>query len=263
MKPMKRRAFFPYVTGGVSGSFLLGTVAGVGLGRAGAAVSAAHQPWARQSHSQQGEDLIVAAICDLFGIEHPTYLDIGAADPCQDNNTYLFYERECRGVLVEPNPAFCRKIKAVRPGDTVLNAGVGVTGERETTADYYVIGGRDGDYLNSFSKEQVDDVVKRSEGTRSVAKTIKMRLLNINSIIEQYLPAAPSFVSIDTEGLDFAILQTLDFERFRPSILCVETLIIGTTRVKTEILDLMTSKGYLVRGGTFVNTIFVDGRLLA
>jgi FkbM family methyltransferase len=260
---MNRRAFFPYLTGGVSGSFLLGTAAGVGLGSAGAAVSAAHRPWARQSHSQQGEDLIVASICELLGIEHLTYLDIGAADPCQDNNTYLFYEKKCRGVLVEPNPAFCRRIEAARPGDTVLNMGVGVTSARETTADYYLISGRDGDYLNSFSKEQVDDVAKRSGGTRSIAKTIKMPLVSINAIIEQHFKGAPSFVSIDTEGLDLAILQTFDFERFRPSIFCVETLIIGTTRVKTEILDLMTSRGYIARGSTFVNTIFVDSRLLA
>jgi len=205
--------------------------------------------------------LIVESICDFLGIRQPTYLDVGAADPCQDNNTYLFYQKHCRGVLVEPNPAFCRKIKTERPGDTVLNIGVGVTSQSE--ADYYVIGGRDGDYLNSFSKEQVDDIVARSDGLRSIARTIKMPLVNINRIIEQHFKAAPSFVSIDTEGLDLAILKSFDFDRFRPSIFCVETLVIGTTRVKTEILDLMTSKGYVARGSTFVNTIFVDTHLLA
>jgi FkbM family methyltransferase len=260
---MNRRSFFPCLTGGVSGSFLVGTLGGVGLGSAGAAVKAANRPWARQSHSQQGEDLIVESICDALRIAQPTYLDIGAADPCQDNNTYLFYEKHCRGVLVEPNPAFCRKIKAVRPGDTVLNVGAGTSGERETVTDYYVIGGRDGDYLNTFSKAQVDDIVAKSQGFRSVVKTIKMPLVNINRIIEQHFKTAPNFLSIDTEGLDLAILRTLDFDRFRPSILCVETLVIGTTRVETAIVDLLKAKGYVVRGSTFVNTIFVDGQLLA
>ena len=54
----------------------------------------------------------------------------------------------------------------------------------------------------------------------------------------------------------------LDFTRFRPAILCVETLKIGTTECESEILDLMQAKDYVVRGGTFVNTIFVDNQLL-
>ncbi len=89
-----------------------------------------------------------------------------------------------------------------------------------------------------------------------------MPLVNINRVMEDHFGAAPSFVSIDTEGLDLDILKSLDFRRYRPSVLCVETLVYGTKAVETEILTLMRSKDYTVRGSTFVNTIFVDDHRL-
>src|SRR5689334_8739949 len=128
MSATNRRTFFSRLTGGISGSFLLGTLGGLSAGAAGGALgSKASRPWSRLSHSQQGEDLIVASMCESLRIPKPTYLDIGAADPIRDNNTYLLYEQGCRGVLVEPNPAFCRKLKSQRPGDKVLNIGVAST----------------------------------------------------------------------------------------------------------------------------------------
>jgi FkbM family methyltransferase len=223
--------------------------------------SIASRPRGRQSYSQQGEDLIVDSIRSSLGISNPTYLDIGAADPIQDSNTYLFYQKGFRGVLVEPNPAFARRLRSERPLDRVLNVGIGVTDQKDM--DYYMIGGRDGAYLNTFSKEQAETIVARSEGTRSIEKVLKMPMVEINQIMKEYFPSAPTFVSIDVEGLDLAILKTLDFQRFRPAIVCAETLIIGTKRVETGVLELLKGNDYTIRGGTFVNTIFVDSRLLA
>jgi FkbM family methyltransferase len=258
---MNRRCFLPFLSGGISSSFLLGTLGG-GAAGASAAVAGinAKQPWAHSSHSQQGEDLIIESICRFLKIESPTYLDIGAADPIVENNTYLFYEKGSLGVLVEPNPVFGRKLEAQRPRDIVLNVGVGCNDLR--VSDYFMVSGRDGAYLNTFSKEEAEIIVSKSRGQRSIEKVVKLPLVNINAVIENHFPKAPDFVSIDTEGLDFEILKSLDFDRYRPAVLCVETLILGTMRVKTEILELMKAKGYSIRGGTFVNTIFVDDSLI-
>ena len=185
---MNRRTFLPWFTGGISTSFLVGTAGGIGVGSAGAAAGiAAARPWTRESHSQQGEDLIIESMCNSSDPK-PSYLDVGAADPIQDNNTYLFYQKGCRGVLVEPNPSFARRLEAKRPRDKVLNIGVGVSDQEQ--ADYYMIGGRDGQYLNSFSKQQVDDIVARSNGFRFVEKTIKMPLVNINKIMQEQFQGA-------------------------------------------------------------------------
>jgi FkbM family methyltransferase len=262
MSEITRRAFFPTVTTGISGGFLLGAIGGAASGAAGAVAGMKEgtRPWAKLSHSQQGEDLVAMCICESLEILNPTYLDIGAADPIVLSNTYLFYERGCRGVLVEPNPKFCRKLEAARPGDKVLNVGVGF--DDRDSADYYMVGGPDGEYLNTFSAEEAEVIRTKAKDARPIVNVIKMPLVNINKLIEENLHRAPDFLSTDTEGLDLAILKSLDFDRFRPKIICVETLILGTNRAETAILDLMASKNYTVRGGTFVNTIFVDNQLL-
>jgi FkbM family methyltransferase len=260
---MDRRTLLSRFTGGISSSFLLGTSGGIAVGAAGTAIGIqrSRPSWCKQSYSQQGEDLIVESIFESLGTRNPSYLDIGAADPIRINNTYLFYRKGCRGVLVEPNPAYCRKLKVERPRDKVLNVGVGFTGDKE--ADYYMIGGADDSAdLNTFSKKQAESYSAKTNGEGFVEKVIKMPMVNINVMMQENFGGAPSFLSIDTEGVDFDILGSLDFDRFRPSVVCVETLVFGTRRVEAKILDLMQSKDYIVRGGTFVNTIFVDNRLL-
>ena len=259
---MNRRTLLSRFTAGVSSSFLLGTSGGIIAGATGTvAAFEGSKPWSNLSHSQQGEDLIVESILGYLGITKPSYLDVGAADPIRINNTYLFYRKGCRGVLVEPNPAYCRRLTAARPGDKVLNVGVGFTGEKE--ADYYMIGGAvNSADLNTFSKEQAQECPSKTNGVGFVEKVIKMPMVNINVMMQENFSGAPSFLSVDTEGVDFDILSSLDFDRFRPSVVCVETLVFGTRRLESKILDLMASKDYVVRGGTFVNTIFVDNRLL-
>jgi FkbM family methyltransferase len=261
---MNRRTFFPWFTGGISSSFILGTAGGIGVGAVGTAagIQASRPRWSKQSYSQQGEDLIVESLADFLRIQKLSYLDVGAADPIRMNNTYRFYEKKLSGVLVEPNPACCQRLRATRPRDKVINAGIGFTDQKE--ADYYIIGG--GVYsedLNTFSKKQVDSYKAKSNGISLIEKVVRMPLVDINNLMEEHFHGAPHFISIDTEGVDLEILRTINFSRFRPSILCVETLIFGTSLVENQILDLMKSHDYTIRGSTFVNTIFVDNRALA
>lgn len=214
-------------------------------------------PWVRSSVSEQGEDLVLMRIFKALKMPRPSYLDIGSHDPIRFNNTYKLYTNGSRGVLVEPNPFFCDKSKKARPGDKVLNIGIGITDQQ--AADYYII--RDRSLLNTFSKQQADRLVKIS-GPRAIEKVIKMPLVNINKVIAQHFKKAPDLISIDVEGLDLDIIKSLDFEKYRPAVFCVETLEFNTRQLKTEIHQLMHARGYEVRAGTWVNTIFVDGKLL-
>ena len=107
--------------------------------------------------------------------------------------------------------------------DTTVEAGIGVTAARE--ADYYVM---TFDGLNTFSKEEADHQVEASQGKVSIREVIKMPLLNINDVMDEHFHGAPTFLSVDTEGLDLAILKSIDYGRFRPKIICAETLVSST-----------------------------------
>ena len=212
----------------------------------------------RLSYAQQGEDVVLQAVLEHLGIARPRYLDIGAFHPSVSSNTFLLYARGSRGVLVEPNPHMAGLLRRARPEDTVLEVGVSVDGSE--SADYYVI--RERPQLNTFSREQADRYVAES-GPQVIEAVVKVPLRTIDSILEEHFGSAPpDLVSIDVEGLDLPMLRSMSFDRFRPAVLCVETLVYGTKEQREPTLELLRGHGYEVRAGTFVNTIFVDGRRL-
>ena len=251
----------------LSSSFLIGALGGAA---AGAAATVAIAPkflrpqWlpGKLSYAQQGEDIALWQILVFaLGIEQPTYMDIGAHHPVFNNNTYLLYERGSRGVLVEPNPGLHGVLEQVRPRDVLVRAGIGATAQSE--ADFYIIGGSEDAQLNTFSREQAEALITRSKGHYRIERVMKIPLLGINDLMRKHWNGPPNLLSLDTEGYDLPILRSLDFERLRPDVICVETLEIGGRRVLKEIMQLMAQKGYDARGGSFVNTIFVDRRHLA
>jgi FkbM family methyltransferase len=263
---MDRRSFVKTLRDGVSGSFLVGGLGGAVVGGGSVAAYVANERLeqvGRLSYAQQGEDLVVQNVLDMIGIKGPiTYLDVGAYDPIFDSNSYAFYKAGGHGVLVEPNPSKIERLQTIRPRDKVVNVGVGLSAG-PTTGDYYVIGGPSGGLFNTFSKEDAEDVQTKSRGAHFIEKVLKMPLVNINTLMQEQLGGAPNFLSIDTEGLDLGILKTMDFDRYRPDVICVETMEVGGDAVSVDILRLLESKHYSARGATFVNTIFVDDRHLS
>jgi hypothetical protein len=115
---------------------------------------------------------------------------------------------------------------------------------------------------NTFSKEEAEHQERITDGRVKISKVIKMPLLDINDVMEEHFQGAPTFVSVDAEGLHQAILESIDYTRYRPPIICVETLVSGTKNTIPAIPAFMETKGYVDRGGSFVNTIFIDGNLL-
>lgn len=210
-----------------------------------------------RSYAQQGEDLVVGSILADLRIDNKArFLDIGAHHPIRSNNTYLFYTVGYRGVLVEPNPYYVDLIKKHRPEDTVLPVGIGI--DDQTEADYYVIRG-DGQ-LNTFSKAQADAHERENKG--AIERVEKRQLVRLDKVLEKHFSAgAPAFVSMDVEGLDLAILKTLDFDRWRPAVFCIETATV-TGDIDAGIAALLQEKGYVIRGGSAVNTVFVDKKRL-
>lgn len=211
----------------------------------------------RRSYAQCGEDLIVEHLAMWLGLESPTYLDIGAHHPTWLSNTYFFYKQGCRGVLVEADPLLCKELVRKRPRDVCLNIGVGIGAARE--ADFFVMSART---LNTFSREEAERY--SGYGADRIREVIKVPLRPVNEILAEHFPqASPSFVSLDVEGMDLAILRDFDFSRYRPEIFCIETLTFtrdDSERKLSEVIEFMQERDYRVYADTYINTIFVDRR---
>jgi len=251
---MDRRSF---VVGALSGAPLAGA-AGFAARIASDRAHTGFESRGRLSFSQQGEDIVLYHVLhDLLQVKVPTYIDIGAADPVQASNTFLLYWTGGHGVLVEPNPMYVERIKRERPRDIVVAAGVGVGDATE--ADYYMIRGRP--TLNTFSPEEA---ARLRAGAKEdpVEAVVKMPLVSVNRLIAAHLGKAPDLLSIDVEGLDLEILRTLDFAGYRPGAIIAETIRMGSRDVNSELVDFVVSHEYVVRGGSMINTVFVDRKRL-
>jgi FkbM family methyltransferase len=206
------------------------------------------------SYSQSGEDLIVDFVMTAIGIEKPTYFDIGAHHPYAISNTAFFHANGSNGVCVEPDPVLFRRISKVRKNDVCLNIGIGLGQEAE--ADFYIMSIPS---LNTFSKEHALEC--ESYGNVQINSVIKMPLVNINDIMQDNFKTTPNFVSLDVEGLDFEILKSFDFSKYRPEVFCIETLTYtenNTEEKLSNIIQFMSSMGYKSYADTYINTIFVD-----
>jgi FkbM family methyltransferase len=249
---MDRRSFITGTLAGAAGA--AGIWSGATLNSQRSSPQSSLSREARLSYSQMGEDLILFDLLhSLMKLDKPTYIDIGAADPVSANNTYLLYKAGSRGVLVEPNPTYVARLRAVRPGDVVVPVGVGV--DDATSADYYVFRGKP--MLNTFSPEEVAMRQKQSSDL-VVEKVVKMPLVSVNHLIATHLGHAPDLLAIDIEGLDLAVLRTLDFDKYRPAAIIAETGRLFAPGAGTGIASLLESKGYELRGGSLYNGIFAD-----
>lgn len=172
------------------------------------------QQFIRSSYSQKGEDLIIDRI--LRYKKNGFYVDVGAYDPNRFSNTKRFYLRGWCGINIEPNIKNYEKFVNNRPRDINLNIGIGT--EERTRVFYNFIP----DTLSTFSREEAE---KYQEQGYRLIEVKKIRMTTLKSIFEQYCGNKYiDFISIDTEGFDLEVLKSNNWRRYRPQLVCIESI---------------------------------------
>lgn len=185
--------------------------------------SSAMPEHARLSFSAEAEDIIAMSWVRAAGIEPKStrYLDIGAADPMHLSNTYLMALSGGSGVLVEPDPIQAEMLRSARPMDIVLN--IGIAFDERRRARLWRLTSH---VFNTFSRQQADmiiDVSKNApEWRQQIVDSIEVELVPANTILSEYFDGGPHFISIDAEGVDFDILQSIELSKHRPIVICIE-----------------------------------------
>ena len=188
------------------------------------AVAAAISP-SNTCYAANGEDLLAWNWISTIeaDVSKVRYLDIGAAHPTLINNTFFLYRRGASGVLVEPDPEQADRLAAARPRDVVINAGAAFNGCASLTLTKTT-----NPLLNSFSRERAANVVEQSQSwspynRQRIVGSVEAKLIPANELLTRHFGDGPlHFLSIDTEGCDFEILKSIDFQRFAPLVICIE-----------------------------------------
>ena len=207
--------------------------------------------YAIKSYSQEGEDRILQRI--FAKKKRGFYVDVGAHHPCRFSNTYFFYRRGWRGINIEPNPEAMHVFQSIRKGDINLQFGVSKNAENLT---YYFF---DEPALNTFDSELVK--WRLANTPYKVVRTSDILVERLDHILAKYLPpdVAIDFLSVDVEGLDFAVLKSNNWKLYRPKCVLVEALQKSLEdAMQGDIFLFMSDHGYELFAKTFNTLIFCD-----
>jgi FkbM family methyltransferase len=169
------------------------------------------------SYAQNFEDVMVAR---LFPREYRGfYIDVGAADPVHLSVSKHFYDTGWRGVNVEPLPSFFKRLTTARPHDVNLQAVIGRTEGRRTFFEIAELP------ENSTSDEEVMRLLKEQGRT---VRTHDIEVVSLKDVCERYAGGRViDFMKIDVEGGELEVLQSADWQRFRPILLVIEAVVVN------------------------------------
>lgn len=206
-------------------------------------------------HAEHYEDIVVDIIREKLKIpyEEFNYIDAGVNDPIINNNTYYFYERGARGVLVEANPDVITTINEARPSDIILNRAI--FEESEDTISFYI-----------SKASQLSSVFNQFH---TMSETLLQREISIETIkINDVLKMAQErgfeckFLSLDIEGYDYIAISHTDFNRYRPIIIMIEMIQERDLEEGDKIIKHMSKMDYTLVFNSECNGIFVDNQFI-
>ena len=167
----------------------------------------------RKSYAMDGEDLAI----DLFNKKRDKgfYVDIGAHHPIQRNNTHLLFKKGWEGVNIDINQFSIDLFNFLRPKD--LNLQIAVS-DKEGEASFF--------YQKKFSQLNTTDKGVAKENFQGNFQEKKVKCQTIQNILDnsKYKNKKIDFLNIDIEGAEMKVLNTLNFEIYDPSLICIEIL---------------------------------------
>ncbi len=171
----------------------------------------------KDSYSQEGEDLILFR---HFGDKKKgNYVDVGAYHPKRFSNTYSFYLRGWRGVNIDANQNAIELFDIDRPEDINIFQPISLINEE---LNYYVF---NEPALNTFDKNRAMEVQSNTTNNYKITQTIELKTKGLTEVLDSVkAPQSISFLSIDVEGLDFQVLQSLDLNYYHPELILIESL---------------------------------------
>jgi len=172
-------------------------------------------------HSQWGQDKFVNEQF-FFNYRNGVFVDIGANDGVSFSNS-LFFEEELgwQGICVEPLPHVFEKLKQRRRCICVQ----GCVADKMKSAKFLqitsgpeMLSGLLFNYHPAHIK-RIEEELRRSGGKASI---IDVPCFLFNDLMKRYGFKHVNFLSIDTEGNEFEILSTIDYESFQIDVITVE-----------------------------------------
>ncbi|MHB8276109.1 MAG: FkbM family methyltransferase [Candidatus Humimicrobiaceae bacterium] len=187
----------------------------------------------------------------IFRNKKGFYVDIGAHHPKRFSNTYYFYKIGWNGINIDAMPGSMHIFNKIRPRDVNLEIAIS---ENIEELDYYAFnepafnGFLKNESVGKIKKDGYNLLFSRKIKTKTLAEVLNLYLKNESKI---------DFMSIDVEGLDLEVLQSNDWDRYKPDVLLVEIHKYGLENLKNhKIYEFISNKEYELICSTINTFIF-------
>lgn len=181
--------------------------------------------------SQYGQDILLNGL--FRDKSDGIFVDIGAYDGIELSNTYLLEQRGWRGLCIEPSPETFKKLVKNRRCMCSNVAVWAETGYLKFTLNKTM------DFMSGvkdFMLESNQNYLTKGEHEFD---EVAVPCVNINELLEQYGLQEIDVISIDTEGSEHIIIDTLDLDRFK-----INCFVIENNRGFNLVLNKLLQNGY-------------------
>jgi len=171
------------------------------------------------------------------------------------NTFFLEKTRNWKGVCIEAQPTEFEKLKKNRSSICVNVAVSNFDGETKfTCVEGYA------NMLSGISNEYNDTHIGRIEGEVNhyggKISEITVPVRTLQSILDEHNLTDIDFCSIDTEGSEYNIVQSIDFEKTN-----IKVFIIENNYKETNIQEYLETKGYFLYKKIEWDDVFVKKEL--
>jgi len=201
-------------------------------------------------YSQFGEDIFIQAFFSSKTTKG-FYVDVGAHHPKFWSNTYTLHLKGWSGLNIDLHQHNIEMFNLFRRRATNLCAAVS---DVEAELPLYEFGPVS--LFNTLSKHDAEKV-SRERSIPYITKMVKTQTLTTILAGNGYANQEIDLLSIDVEGHDLAVLRSLDFSIYQPSMICVELHERDIKKViESQLFTFLTDRGYVLASWPSPSLIF-------
>ena len=170
--------------------------------------------------SQLYQDVFSAFVVDN-GLDK-TFLEFGATDGFKLSNTYMLENSlGWTGALCEPSPQWHIELKKNRPNSKILTKCIWKASNQKL--DFFVSAIGELSTLDDFKLNEIDSMPGNTEVRIKKGEIVEVETISLNDVIEEnFKGKSPSYISIDTEGSEYEILNAFNLKKYRPVVFTIE-----------------------------------------
>lgn len=203
-------------------------------------------------YAQYGEEAHIRKF--FYSKENGVCVDVGAADGIRySNSRMLIQELGWKGILVEPNINFYNSLENLYSNADGIHLMNNAVYNKIGVMPFYEFGDSEHAQVSTLSKEFKKRVEAKHSDLGKYKDPVDIDVITLETVLSKAMAIFGNvdFLSVDCEGVDMEVIQSNNWNRYRPRLVCVEH-----SMPKDELNKFMESNRYEFLLSTIGNSFY-------